>query len=450
MDVKPFRCPACNASLEPGDTGKSTIRCEYCNTSMIVPEALRQATSRPGDDLLDAIGPLLAEGRKIEAIKIYREQSGVGLKQAKEAVEALQRGEAVALDPVTPAQPESSQGCSLPLLLLLLLVGGGIYLGWSWLNQGAVPFGEETQTKGDDGPATEGSSGPVEIAGGSERPADIPAGSGAEIEVLAEGEGNGPGFFQDSRFLALDNEGQIYVGDFDGGRVQQFAADGTPRGQWFSEGQGIMGGLVAGPAGTLYLLEGGEVQRYERASGRRLGTVADVLPSAEAAALNEVRVEAIAPTGDGGLAIIGDGLLLRLDRQGEPALLATGIFEGVPVEGPPPSVRSMAVDGANTLYLHFTFEDPIYRFDAEGRYVDRFGRRGDGPGDFTSPTAVATDGRGRVLVEDFGQIMIFEGDGTFVEAVDVEGAAFALHVRDGHLYRLDRNGNRLVRTPLTW
>lgn len=35
---------------------------------------------------------LLAKRNKIEAIKVYRERSGVGLKEAKDAVEAIQRG----------------------------------------------------------------------------------------------------------------------------------------------------------------------------------------------------------------------------------------------------------------------------------------------------------------------------------------------------------------------
>jgi ribosomal protein L7/L12 len=36
---------------------------------------------------------LLHQGQKIEAIKLYRERTGVGLKEAKDAVEAIQRGE---------------------------------------------------------------------------------------------------------------------------------------------------------------------------------------------------------------------------------------------------------------------------------------------------------------------------------------------------------------------
>lgn len=43
-------------------------------------------------ELESRIRSLLAEGRKIEAISLYREQTGLGLNQAKEAVEALESG----------------------------------------------------------------------------------------------------------------------------------------------------------------------------------------------------------------------------------------------------------------------------------------------------------------------------------------------------------------------
>jgi ribosomal protein L7/L12 len=36
---------------------------------------------------------LLGQGQKIEAIKLYRERTGAGLKEAKDAVEVIQRGE---------------------------------------------------------------------------------------------------------------------------------------------------------------------------------------------------------------------------------------------------------------------------------------------------------------------------------------------------------------------
>jgi ribosomal protein L7/L12 len=45
------------------------------------------ATGVPSSD----IEALILQGKKIEAIKNYREQTGVGLKEAKDAVEDMQR-----------------------------------------------------------------------------------------------------------------------------------------------------------------------------------------------------------------------------------------------------------------------------------------------------------------------------------------------------------------------
>jgi large subunit ribosomal protein L7/L12 len=60
-------------------------------------EALKATRSLPAGVIRPSAGPefeaevlnLVASGRKIEAIKVYRERTGVGLKEAKDAVEAL-------------------------------------------------------------------------------------------------------------------------------------------------------------------------------------------------------------------------------------------------------------------------------------------------------------------------------------------------------------------------
>ena len=51
----------------------------------------------PPGDWQEQIHSLLQSGKKIEAIKIYRQATGVGLKEAKDAVEALERGEPIAI-----------------------------------------------------------------------------------------------------------------------------------------------------------------------------------------------------------------------------------------------------------------------------------------------------------------------------------------------------------------
>ncbi|CAM3732786.1 ribosomal protein L7/L12 [Occultella aeris] len=44
-----------------------------------------------GGGLSPRVAELLARGKKIEAIKVYREETGVGLKEAKDAVERFER-----------------------------------------------------------------------------------------------------------------------------------------------------------------------------------------------------------------------------------------------------------------------------------------------------------------------------------------------------------------------
>jgi ribosomal protein L7/L12 len=63
---------------------------------------------------------LLAAGQKIAAIKLYRQQTRLGLKEAKEAVEALAAKHGI-------ATPRS--GC-----LGLLVLGAGLILGFGWAN----------------------------------------------------------------------------------------------------------------------------------------------------------------------------------------------------------------------------------------------------------------------------------------------------------------------------
>jgi ribosomal protein L7/L12 len=52
---------------------------------------------------------LVADGQKIEAIKLYRDITGAGLKEAKDAVEALERGDA----PVPRSIPSSGDDAEI-------------------------------------------------------------------------------------------------------------------------------------------------------------------------------------------------------------------------------------------------------------------------------------------------------------------------------------------------
>jgi large subunit ribosomal protein L7/L12 len=88
------RCTFCDQENPPGATS-----CGKCHAELPdAPDAAQQPDVDPPD--VDPLMDLVRSGKKIEAIKIYRQRMGVGLKEAKEAIEALQRGETV---PVPPA-----------------------------------------------------------------------------------------------------------------------------------------------------------------------------------------------------------------------------------------------------------------------------------------------------------------------------------------------------------
>lgn len=92
------------------------------------------------DVQINAISDALRGGNKIEAIKLYREATGLGLKESKDAVEALEvdlRGKFPDQFPPTgsaSAQAKGKGGCLG--LVAVLFATGAAGLGW-WLSRQA-------------------------------------------------------------------------------------------------------------------------------------------------------------------------------------------------------------------------------------------------------------------------------------------------------------------------
>ncbi len=96
-------------------------------------ERIESAQSLNSDELkgssLDRVKSALASGNKIEAIKRHREATGSGLKEAKEAVEAMIASGDVKWDKDRAHAKATSRGCGA---MFLLAVGLAIALGVIW------------------------------------------------------------------------------------------------------------------------------------------------------------------------------------------------------------------------------------------------------------------------------------------------------------------------------
>jgi ribosomal protein L7/L12 len=80
-------CDFCNATVPAGSK-----YCPKCGAAILADStADARGTATPATE--DDLASLVRQGQKIEAIKRYRAQTGVGLAEAKAAVEAIERGE---------------------------------------------------------------------------------------------------------------------------------------------------------------------------------------------------------------------------------------------------------------------------------------------------------------------------------------------------------------------
>ena len=87
----------------------------------------------PTDAQMNAIAAALRAGNKIEAIKLHREATGLGLKESKDEVEAIEAGLREKFPDQFPAKAAGGKGGCLGLVVFGLatsLAG----LGW-WISR---------------------------------------------------------------------------------------------------------------------------------------------------------------------------------------------------------------------------------------------------------------------------------------------------------------------------
>ena len=231
-------------------------------------------------------------------------------------------------------------------------------------------------------------------------------------------EGIGPGSFTDARSIAVDGEGRIYVGEYTGGRVQVFDAEGKFQTQWMVDPKMPLRGMAADRRGNVYVVQSGKIQRYEGATGKHLGELA----YAEGWGFDD-----IVTTPDGGLVAAWRKHrddIVRFDSDGKVSKVIRSAVSGQTDESE--LDLRVAVDGLGNIYALGTFTDSVFRFTPDGRYVNRFGGRGDQPGQFRSPQSIAVDNQGRVYVSDFKGVQVFDNNGRYIDVFKPTSIAFGM------------------------
>jgi DNA-directed RNA polymerase subunit RPC12/RpoP len=446
-----FQCPNCGASLDYEGGDELTVRCPYCDSSVIVPEELRESEAAWDPSILglspDRIAELRELGRlvrvneKIQAIKLYREIFGVGLQEAKDAVERLSEGKPVQVADMTirtdglfdspmlalpakslkPAQPtgRTARWTGFVLLVVAAIVVMAVAIGAIVMMSAGHSFSQISTPVVQQGTPIQRSLivGPTATM----LPTPTPL-SFAHVALTFGAEGTGPGRFTDARHIAVDGEGNIYVGEYSDGRIQVFDPLGDFISLWMIDAETPLRGLAADRQGVVYVVQGGEIFRYDGASGEPLSQV----QYAEGWGFDDVTVMA-----DGGLVAAwyrNRDDIVRFDAQGDVLWTVPAAISGQ--SGDSELDIRVAVDGLGNIYALGRFNGAVFKFTRDGKFVTRFGSQFDEPGQFRSPTGIAVDGQGRVYVNDSWGIQVFDSDGRYLDLIEVDGPAFALAFND--------------------
>lgn len=235
-------------------------------------------------------------------------------------------------------------------------------------------------------------------------------------------EGIGPGMFNDARSIAVDGEGRIYVGEYTGGRVQVFDPAGKFVSQWtIGDRKTIIRGLAADRKGTIYIAHGGRIERYRGETGESLGPVE----------YDGTGFDDVAASIDGGLVTARHGGrddIVTFDANGKVVRTIPSAISGA--SGDSELSMRVAVDGSGQIYALGRFNNGVFKFARDGKFMNRFGGAGDQPGQLRAPYSIAVDGHGRVYVGDTKGIQVFDADGRYLALLKQKGMAFGMVFND--------------------
>jgi hypothetical protein len=266
--------------------------------------------------------------------------------------------------------------------------------------------------------------------GSSKSPTAAPSGSksnnqdgGFASVVLKFGsEGIGPGMMSDARSIATDGQGRIYVGEYIGGRIQAFDSEGKFITQWMVDPKMPLRGMTVDRKGTVYIAQHGTITRYDGQTGKSLGE----LEYSEGNGFDDVAI-----TPDGGLVCAwysNRDDIVRFDAEGK---VTRTIRAAISTAADRSELNTrVAIDGLGNIYALGSFTSGVFKFSADGKFLNRFGGQGQKPGQISAANAIAVDGKGRVFVSDSKGVQVFDSDGRYLNVFKLDGVASGMIFND--------------------
>jgi streptogramin lyase len=363
--MQTFDCPKCGAPVSYDPNVASTARCAYCESQLAVPN------------------PYLNQGPRVIKLNINPDVVASGAKKI------------VSLALIIPV---------IIIVFVFVIILAVFGMVTSTIRSVTAPFRNPAFT----------------TPGGSR--SGNAANSFANVLLEFGQEGIGPGMMTDARSIGVDARGNIYVGEYSGGRIQVFDSNGKFIRQWTTVDPKMpLRGLAVDRKGIVYIAQRGVITKYDGETGESIGTVK----------YTENGFDDVTVAPDGGLVCAwqhGRDDIVRFNAQGN---VMRTIRAAVSTAADRSELNTrVAIDGLGNIYALGGFTNSVFKFSPEGKFLNRFGSPGRQPGQISGADAIAVDGKGRVYVSDMKGVQVFDSEGRYLAAFKPDGIAFGMTFND--------------------
>ncbi len=275
------------------------------------------------------------------------------------------------------------------------------------------------------------------------------AGGYARLDQTFSAQVDGSNLLESPVGVTIDNKNNIYVLDDVRQVVARFAEDGTYISNWRVGGKDKqLDGLAAGKTGDVFVLVNGQLLRYGVSTGELLGTsgVQDIF-------------------GIGTLCLLPDGTLLGYANGTEDSLVhfdangaETGrvknpVSEHIAGDAPVVWEVRLAASRDGSVYLLSTSpnDDGVFVYGPDLKLTMHFGADGQAQGQLDSPSAIAVDSKGRIYVDDWKGVQVFDAKGQYIGIIRLPfrglASGMAFNSRD-ELFFVSRTENKVYKFVL--
>jgi DNA-binding beta-propeller fold protein YncE len=248
--------------------------------------------------------------------------------------------------------------------------------------------------------------------------------------------------------VAVDESGNVYVGDSGNYKVKKFDAEGRFITQWGSPGQGdgqfsTIHGVKAGRSGTVYVVDEDDrpdthsrIQKFTP-YGQFIGLFERKAPDVDKADLSLDMAE----DDQGNIFVLAVDFVKKEDRIRHAAVekySAGGEFIaqwGMDAGGGDGQLQiptAIDVDAKGNFYIVELYNNRVQKFDSSGKLLAKWGAQGEEKDRFSFPYSITIDKSGDVYVLDRLAVQKFTPEGEFLARWKTKGVSHGIAL-DSHL-----------------